>query len=135
MAHFKFSNEYCSLITGPDVLKLKLATSIGVIWRWYERQGLVFIIFQEKIGPTYCQNVCHFEISNEYCGLITGPDVLKLKLATSIGVIWRWYERQGLVFIIFQEKVGPTYGWKYVVDLDPTLECQIFSIYCPSGPS
>ena len=39
------------------------------------------------MGPTYCQNVCHLEISNEYCGLITGPDVLKLKLATSIGVI------------------------------------------------
>ena len=26
-------------------------------------------------------------------------------------------------------------GSKYVVDLDPTLKCQIISIYCPSGPS
>ena len=72
-----------------------------------------FEVFLEKIRvevwPTYCQNMCDFEISNEYCGLISGPDVLKLKLATSIGVIWRWYEWQGLVFIIFQKKIGPTY--------------------------
>ena len=26
-------------------------------------------------------------------------------------------------------------GSKDVVDLDPTLKCQIISIYCPGGPS
>ena len=31
--------------------------------------------------------VAHFEISNEYCGLNSGPYVLKLILATNIGVI------------------------------------------------
>ena len=103
MCHFEIWNEYCGWNTGPDVLKLKLATSIGLIWRWYEWEGLVLPHFQDKIGPTYCQNMCHFEIWNEYCGWNTGPDVLKLKLATSIGLIWRWYEREGLVLPHFQE--------------------------------
>ena len=49
--------QYFALMNEPDVLILQLGTSFGLILRWYEREGLVLCSFQEKFGPTYCQNM------------------------------------------------------------------------------